>query len=104
MEVDLAVYSLTSLLKVANKFTDRCFVHLQNRSERIIEVRFQSRKAEVPLDSIAGEFCNEVLDQTLREIVARESEPVRNLVIAHALSRVNFGNLESQETQPPETM
>jgi His-Xaa-Ser system protein HxsD len=112
MEVDLGVYSLPSLLKVAHKFTDRCFVHLQHRSERTVEVRFQSKNTEVPLDSIAGEFCNEVLDQTLREIVGRESEPVRNLVLAHALSRVNFANLESelrpptaqdaQENQPPQ--
>lgn len=100
MEVDLGVYRLQSLLKVADKFTDRCFVHLQHRNERTVEVRFRSKSAEVPLDPIAGEFCNEVLDQTLREIVARESEPVRNLVLAHALSRVNFANLESK---PPPT-
>ncbi|HYR22322.1 MAG TPA: His-Xaa-Ser system protein HxsD [Chthoniobacterales bacterium] len=100
VEVDLGVYSLPSLLKVAHKFTDRCFVHLQQRDERSVEVRFQSKNAEVPLDAIAGEFCNEILDQTLREIVARESEPVRNIVMAHALSRINFTNLESK---PPHT-
>lgn len=99
MEVDLGVYGLPSVLKVAEKFTDRCFVHLQHRSERIVEVRLRTKNSEVPLDSIAGEFCNEVLDQRLREIVARESEPVRNLVLAHALSRVGLANLES-ELQP----
>src|SRR5256885_1403771 len=96
MEVDLDVYGLQPLLKVAHKFAGRCFVHLQHRNERIVEVRIRSKNFELPLDSIAGEFCNEVLDQTLREIVARESEPVRNLVMAHALSRVNFANSESE--------
>jgi His-Xaa-Ser system protein HxsD len=99
MEVDLEVYGLAALLKVAQKFTDRCFVHLQRRNEQIIEVRFRSKGSQVPLDSIAGEFCNEVLDQRLREVVARESEPVRNLVLAHALSRVGLANSEPKAPQ-----
>jgi His-Xaa-Ser system protein HxsD len=98
MEVDLGVYGLTALLKVADKFTDRCFVHLHKRSEHIVEVRFKSKNPLVSLDSIAGEFGNEILDQRLREIVARESEPVRNLIFAHALSRVGF--VTSEPTSP----
>lgn len=86
-------------MKVADKFTDRCFVHLQRRGEQIVEVRFRSKDSRVPLDSIAGEFCNEILDQRLREIVALESEPVRNLVFAHALSRVDLADAESQAPQ-----
>lgn len=99
MEVDLGVYGLAALLKVADKFTDRCFVHLQRRNEQIVEVRFRSKGPQFALDSIAGEFCNEVLDQRLREIVARESEPVRNLVLAHALSGVGLANPESKAAQ-----
>jgi His-Xaa-Ser system protein HxsD len=59
-------------------------------------VRFRGKGIGSPLDQIAGEFCNELLDQTLREIVARESEPVRNLVLAHALSRTPFADTESE--------
>lgn len=99
MEVDLEVYGLTALLKVADKFTDRCFVHLQRRNEQIVEVRFRSKDSQSTLDSIAGEFCNEVLDQRLREVVARESEPVRNLIFAHALSRVGLADSEPEAPQ-----
>jgi His-Xaa-Ser system protein HxsD len=99
IEVDLEVYGIAALMKVADKFTDRCFVHLQRRGEQIVEVRFRSKDSRVPLDSIAGEFCNEILDQRLREIVALESEPVRNLVFAHALSRVDLADAESQAPQ-----
>jgi len=101
IEVDLEVYGLPALLKVAHKFTDRCFVHLQHRTERIVEVRFRAKGSQVPLDAIAGEFCNEVLDQRLREVVARESEPIRNLVLAHALSRVGLANSEFEPPFPP---
>jgi His-Xaa-Ser system protein HxsD len=96
MEVDLEVYGLPALLKVAYKFTNRCFVHLQHRRDRIVEVRFRPKERQVPLDLVAGEFCNELLDQRLRETISRESEPVRNLVLAHALSGVGLASLESE--------
>lgn len=75
-------------MKVVYRFTDRCFVHLQHRTDKIVEVRFKVKNPQESfLDQVAGEFCNELLDQTLREIISKESEPVRNLVLAHALSR-----------------
>jgi His-Xaa-Ser system protein HxsD len=94
--VDLGVYSMSALLRVAYRFTDRCYLHLQ-REGVFVYVRFRAKPVVPSLDQIAGEFCNELLDQTLREIVARESEPVRNLVLAHALSRTSFVD------PPPET-
>jgi His-Xaa-Ser system protein HxsD len=99
-EVDLGVYTLSALLRVAYRFTDRCYLHLQNKNERLVEVRFRPKAAARPLDEIAGEFCNELLDQSLREIVARESEPVRNLILAHALSRTPFVDPEIETTDP----
>lgn len=94
-EVDLDVYGLTPLQKVAHKFTDRCFVHLRHRDERTVEVRLKPTKSCEQLDLLAGQFCNEVLDQRLREVVALESEGVRNLILAHALSRAQLGDSPS---------
>jgi His-Xaa-Ser system protein HxsD len=99
VEIDLGVYTLSALLRVAYRFTDRCYLHLQKKGERVV-VRFRPKAAEPPLDQIAGEFCNELLDQSLREIVARESEPVRNLILAHALSRTPFVDPELETADP----
>ena len=99
-EVDLEIYTLSGLLKVTHKFTDRCFVHLKYRSERTVEVRFAAKNAEMSLETIAGEFCNELLDQRLREIVGRESEPVRNLLLAHALSGTDLTRFAKRRSQP----
>lgn len=99
-EVDLGVYTLSALLRVAYRFTDRCYLHLQKKSERVVEVRFQAKVSEPPLEKIAAEFCNELLDQSLREVVARESEPVRNLILAHALSRTPFVEPELETLDP----
>ena len=93
--VDLGIYSMSALLRVAYRFTDRCYLHLE-RDGFSVYVRFRAKASAPPLDQIAGEFCNELLDQTLREIVAQESEPVRNLVLAHALSRTSFVDSERE--------
>lgn len=99
-EVDLGVYSMSALLRVAYRFTDRCYLHLQRIDEHVVEVRFRARSADARMDDVAGAFCNELLDQTLREIIARESEPVRNLVLAHALSRTPFVEPELETSTP----
>lgn len=98
--VDLDVYSMTSLLKVAHKFTDRCYLHLQGAGERTVEVRFRSKKAESDCSDIVGAFFNELLDQTLREFVGTESEPVRNLILAHALSNTTLLHPELETAEP----
>jgi His-Xaa-Ser system protein HxsD len=84
--VDLGIYSLPALLRVAYRFTNRCYLHLQYEGEKQVGVRFRGKIRGADLAAIAGEFANELLDQTLREIVSQESEPVRNLILAHALS------------------
>ena len=99
-EVDLGVYSLSALLRVAYRFTDRCYLHLQRKSEHIVEVRFRAKTQEIPIENLAEEFCNELLDQSLREIVGRESEPVRNLILAHALSRTPLVDPELESADP----
>jgi His-Xaa-Ser system protein HxsD len=87
-------------MKVVYRFTDRCFVLLQHRTDKIVEVRFKVKNPhESSLDQVAGEFCNELLDQTLREIISKESEPVRNLVLAHALSR---SQIPAKAPAPPQ--
>jgi His-Xaa-Ser system protein HxsD len=100
VEVDLRVYGLSALLKVAHKFTDRCFVHIEPVRNQVMYIRFRTKNSDTPLESIAGEFCNEILDQRLREVVAQESEPTRNLIMAHALSRV--GLFDADLETPPD--
>lgn len=102
-EVDLGVYPMAALLRVAHRFTDRCYLHLRHHTQTVIEVRFRAKSLGASLDTIAGEFCNEILDQALREIVASESESVRNLIMAHALSRSSFVNPELETAELPDS-
>lgn len=89
-EVDLDIHGLTPLLKAAYRFTDRCYLHLQHKTPTVVEVRFRGKAGGADLASVAGEFCNQLLEQTLRSVVASESELERNLILAHALSRTSL--------------
>lgn len=88
--VDLDVYGLEPLLKTAYKFTDRCYLHLQYRSPAQVEVRFRLKETVDTSPEIPGEFMNELLDQRLRAKILEETAPIRNLIIAHALSKTSL--------------
>lgn len=86
--VDLGIYDQSALLKTVHLFTGRCHVHVQHQSERLVEVRFRPKAGvNVDLETLSRDFCNELLDQTLRVIVAKETERERDLILAHALSK-----------------
>jgi His-Xaa-Ser system protein HxsD len=89
VEVDLTVYSETALLKATYKFTDCYFVKIDRASEKIAAVAFTPRTNALDAN-IEGNFLNELLDQCLREKISEETLPVRNLIMAHALSKLNL--------------
>jgi len=91
---DAQVYHLSAIKKAAYKFESRFHTLIATRDDGSIEVVL---KAKAPLDNLehlAGEFCNEVLDQDLRELVAEQTEGVRNLLLAHAFSQTSFVGTE----------
>lgn len=90
--IDLSLYSLDSIKKACYKFTDKCSIILEKCNHNKIRVIF-SFHPDIPnnlKDRTIKDFNNEILDQNLREIVARETEPVRNLILAHAFSKTSL--------------
>ena len=87
--IDTQIYGLEAIKKTAYRFADVTSVIVQQRPDQKIAVVFNfdgvQRKADP--DRIIADFCNELLDQDLREIIKRETTPVRNLILAHAFSR-----------------
>ena len=100
VRVDLKIYSIASLLRVAHKFTGLCYLHLQYEAETVVAVRFRAKGMADDLMHIAGRFTNELLDQTLREVVQQETEGVRNLILAHALSETSLLHPELEHLDP----
>ena len=86
LQVDATVYPLKAILKTAYWFTDRCYLHLQYGEGDIVEIRFKGKPGRVQAHP-GEEFMNRLLDQTLRDQIAAETAPLRNLIVAHALSK-----------------
>jgi His-Xaa-Ser system protein HxsD len=99
LRIDLKIYSLEALLKTAYWYTSKCFLHLQHSSSDQVEVRFKCR-TDVQIANLPEQFINDLLDQTLRDKVARETEALRNLIVAHALSKTCLINIELETHDP----
>lgn len=86
------VYDIAAVKKAAYRFSDVLSVEITPRSDEIeCVLHFVPHlKEEGQQDQIVAAFRNEVLDQDLRSIVAKETEAIRNAILAHALSKTGL--------------
>jgi hypothetical protein len=63
--IDLDIYGLEPLQKVAHKFTGLCYVLLEQETKTRIICRFRRKDGQAFGEDLVGQFLNEVLDQTL---------------------------------------
>lgn len=90
--LSLSTYSLNAIKKACYKFSPEFSVKLEKVDEETIKVSFEfnlKTDNEIRADLIR-QFHNELLDQDLREIVFKETEGVRNLILAHAFSKTTL--------------
>jgi His-Xaa-Ser system protein HxsD len=90
IELDTAVYRLAAIKKAAYRFGDRCHILIEPAGGTKIRVALTAKRLLDNPQFLAGEFQNEVLDQELREVVAAETEGVRNLILAQAYAQTSL--------------
>ena len=88
--LNTAVYRLSAIKTAAYKFGDRFHTLITPGKPGFVEVTLKPKGTRNDLEFVAGQFCNEVLDEDLREEVGEKTEAVRNLLLAHALSRTSL--------------
>jgi His-Xaa-Ser system protein HxsD len=90
--LDTSIYSLEAIKKTAYKFADRTSIIISPGSDSSVCVvfNFVGQNAKNNPEQIISDFCNELLDQDLREIVKKETGALRNVIIAHAFSRTSL--------------
>lgn len=99
-EVDTTIYRLIALKKAAYRLGGRMWVTLTPLGETRVSVRLQPKSSQ-PLSEIAQEeFCQEALDQELREIIATETAPVRGLLLAQAFSATSLLDPDGEVSDP----
>jgi His-Xaa-Ser system protein HxsD len=86
------IYSVETIKKAAYRFTDVLSIDIIPRIDQIeCVLQFISgSKEEKQAQQIVAAFKNEVLDQDLRSIISKETETIRNAVLAFALSKTGL--------------
>lgn len=83
------LYTIDAVKRAAYRFTDRVAIDIQPDADGISCVlRALSPKSD--LTALENQFRNEVLDQDLRISIAKETEPLRNLVLSLAFSKTGL--------------
>lgn len=99
VSVDVSLYSLTSIMKSTYWFTDKCFIYLKwaDSEHQKLHIIFRGKENlnTSDLATLAGEFFNYVLDQTIREQVNEETKTVKTIIVKRAFSEA----LTKQEQQ-----
>lgn len=88
LTLDSSIYSINAVKKVAYRFADRASIIINpgQGTGLAIVFNFVGRYEKNDPEQVISDFCNELLDQDLREIINREAGPIRNLILAHAFS------------------
>jgi His-Xaa-Ser system protein HxsD len=86
--VDLRVYSPSAVAATCYRLERLFTAKIELRDQDTAEVRVISWADGVDRNAAEPLFFRELHDQALREIISRETEGVRDLILAHALSRI----------------
>ena len=85
--IDTAIYQRTAVMKTAYWQTNYCYVFIAkgNSTDTLkIELRVKDPAQVVDLEPLARDFCNRLLDQQVREMVATETGEIRDTLVKKA--------------------
>jgi len=80
------LFAKEAIYGAAYLFVNRVYAFLSRSRDKHIRVRLRSKEttSEDELESLAGEFANELLNQMIRHQVSRATAPIREYTLARA--------------------
>src|ERR1039458_9780503 len=99
---DRNVYRLAAVKKAAYKYGDRFHVLIEE-TDSFVSVSLRPVSSNSNPEGAVDRFCNEVLDQELREEIAAETNGVRDLLLAHAFSKTSLIDSELETSDYEQT-
>lgn len=80
------IYEKDAIMAAAYKLTEDCTILVKPIGEDAFGVVFESKgeQKQSELETIAKNFCNEVLDQQIRLNLEKSSGTIRELIVRHA--------------------
>lgn len=88
---DSAVYSLDAVKAACYRFLDRFVAEIELGENKVLcHLTFDDTVSDAAVNANLENLKKEVLDQDLRIRLKAETEPVRNLILAHAFSKTGL--------------
>jgi len=88
---DATIYSADAIKKAAYRSINRFAINIAKENNQIkCSLTFKDSATETQIKFYIDEFKKEVLDQDLRESIKKETEGVRNLILAHTFSKTGL--------------
>ena len=96
---DESIFEKQVILKACYAFTDRAYLFLSRQTSRQIIIRLTLKSPDKDIEAMAGAFSNELIDQSMRSIVNKETANFRKIIVAQAFAEADVlrGN---DETKP----
>ena len=91
VKFDSAVYTVDAIKAACYRFSDKFSALIEIRDGLIVcSLQCDSKLSESSIDAEIENLKKEALDQDLRQKLRIETEPVRNLILAHAFSKTGL--------------
>jgi His-Xaa-Ser system protein HxsD len=96
IKFDKLLYSKEALLKAAFAFTHKVYLHLtQDENHYLVEYWPKQDCSEEEFSSLDGEICNELLAQSIRQVVLLQTKNIRELILARSLASTIIDEMAS---------
>jgi His-Xaa-Ser system protein HxsD len=83
------IYPIDAIKRAAYRFADKFAIDIEPRSDGILCTLLPT-SPNTNAAAIEADFRSEVLDQDLRLQIAKETEPLRNLILSLAFSKTGL--------------
>ena len=85
--IDESIYALDVIMGAAYLFIDKAYVFLDRAADRQVVVALRARgpASAEELESLSGQFANELLNQALRKQIGESNGRLREYILARAL-------------------
>lgn len=87
--IDLNLYSEKAITATIYKYTDKFFVYQTTmpNDDKQVCITFESKESKLD-ESIVKHFCNDLIDQQLREITTEKYGHIRDLIVEEAFKPI----------------
>ena len=90
MLIDLSIYPKDIILSVLHRLSNVFIGKLESKDKQKVKILFVKIEDGYEEKDLEELIVKELNDQILREKISKETEGVRNLILAHAFSKTNF--------------